>query len=321
MILVTGAAGFIAFHLIKSLLKNKIPTLGIDNFDPYYSPQLKKENLKDLYQYKYFYFKQCDITKQESLANLFKKHDIHLVYHVAARPGVRPSFINPLIYDKINVGGTLKLLQTCQKAGVKRFIFISSSSVYGNNKTPFTESDYPLRPLSFYGASKLNAEEVCKFFARRFEFQIWIFRLFSVYGPRLRPDLAMYKFTNAILKNQQIQLYNYGNYQRDFTYIDSVVDALIKAKEKFPKQYEVVNLGNSQPISIKTIVELLEEKLNKKAKILYVKNPFNENPITYANINKAKKLLNYTAHFPIDDGINIFLDWFLSKCLKYSKFY
>lgn len=313
MILVTGCAGFIGSHLTQSLLKNKSSVIGIDNFDPYYPTFIKKENLKELYEYKNFYFEKCDIVNKESLTKLFKKYPVDLVYHLAARPGVRPSFVNPLIYDRINVEGTINLLQVCKNSGVKRFVFISSSSVYGDNKIPFKESEYPLKPLSFYGASKLNAEEVCKFFSRRFGFKIWIFRLFSIYGPRLRPDLALFTFTKALLQKKEIILYNHGNYQRDFTYINNVIDVLIKAKNKFPQNYEIVNLGNSQPVFIKKIVNLLQEKLNLKAKIRYIKNPYNENPITYASITKAKKLFNYSAHFPIEKGIDIFLSWFLSK--------
>ncbi len=313
MILVTGAAGFIGSHLTEQLLKNRNIVLGIDNFDNYYDIDIKRENLKTSLEYKNFLFERCDIRNKKSLTKLFAKHHIEIVYHLAARPGVRPSFVNPYIYDQINVQGTMALLEICNAFGVKKIVFISSSSVYGDNKIPFRESEYPLKPLSFYGTSKLNAEEICKFFSRRFGFCIWIFRLFSIYGPRLRPDLAIYKFTKAILEGKEIQLYNYGQYKRDFTYIDNVIAVFIKAKNKFPQKCETVNLGNCQPVPIKKILELLQEKLNKKAIVKYVKNPFNENPITYANIDKAKKLFKYTARFPIEEGLDTFLNWFLCK--------
>ncbi|MFN7181898.1 MAG: NAD-dependent epimerase/dehydratase family protein [Planctomycetota bacterium] len=313
MILITGGAGFIGYHLTHELLKNKNNVIVIDNFDPYYDENIKKNNLNELSDYKNFLFIKEDITDVQSLKKIFKKYSFQIVYHLAARPGVRPSFINPYIYDQINVQGTYKLLYVCNLFNVRKIIFASSSSVYGKNSIPFKEDQYPLHPLSVYGCSKLNAEEVCKFFCRRYGFQIWIFRLFSIYGPKLRPDLAMYKFTKAILEDKEILLYNFGKYKRDFTYITNIIEILIKSKNSFPDTYEIVNLGNSQPLSIKNLVTLLEQKLNKKAKIKLIKNPYYENPITYASIEKVKKIFGYTAFYPIDKGLDNFLRWFLNK--------
>jgi UDP-glucuronate 4-epimerase len=313
VILITGVAGFIGSHLAQSLLKNKSEVVGIDNFDEYYSPKIKKDNLKISLDYKNFTFKKCDIRNEYSLINLFKRYDIEVVYHLAARPGVRASFLEPNTYDEINVQGTLKLLQVCNKFKVKKFIFSSSSSVYGKNKVPFSEDDFPLRPLSFYGASKLNAEEVCKFFCRRFGFKAWIFRLFSIYGPRLRPDLVIYKFTKSILEGKEITLFNRGKYKRDFTFIDNIIDVFLSSKKNFPYEYEIVNLGNSQPVAITDLAKLIQQKLQKKAKIKYIKNPFIENPITFADTKKANKIFKFTSNFPLEKGLDIFLNWYISS--------
>jgi UDP-glucuronate 4-epimerase len=313
MILITGVAGFIGSHTAYKLLKLKKELVGIDNFDPYYSRQIKNYNLTQLLDFNSFKFVECDIRDKKTLFRILKKYPIEIVIHFAARPGVRPSFLNPKIYDEINVIGTLTLLEICSKLNIKKFIFASSSSVYGKNKIPFSENDYPLNPLSFYGCSKLNAEEICKFFTSRHNMHCWIFRLFSIYGPKLRPDLAIYKFTQAIVTGKKILLFDNGKYKRDFTYIDNVVEVFVKAISFFPSSYEIVNLGNSEPIQIKQLIKLLEQKLSKKAKIQSVSSSIKEVPITYANISKAEKIFSFNARFPISLGLDKFLGWFLSK--------
>lgn len=311
MILVTGCAGFIGSHLCESLLKDNINVVGIDNFDPYYDQYLKKKNLSILERFHHFKFLQYDITRQNDLASLFARYSFTHIVHLAARPGVSPSLKNPLIYERINTYGTLVILEEIRKHNKKPvFIFGSSSSVYGGvKKVPFFENANLAKQLSSYGMSKIGAETYCRLYHDLYKIPMVILRLFTVYGPRVRPDMAIIKFISALDKGNKITLYNNGEVERDYTYISDVVDGIkLALNKKFI--YEIINLGNSQPVKIRQLVKLLEEAIGKKANITNLPLPSTEMPKTWADISKAKDLLSWKPKIKIGEGVCKLVAWY-----------
>lgn len=315
--LVTGVAGFIGFHTAKRLLEQGDCVFGIDNLNDYYDPQLKKNRLANLYKYDKFVFFQNDLTELESLIDIFEKYDIEKVCHLAAQAGVRYSFINPYAYQKSNLEGFLNLIETAKNAKVKNFVYASSSSVYGNsNKIPFNINDRVDNPISLYAATKRSNELMAYTYSYQFGLPTTGLRFFTVYGPWGRPDMAYFKFTEAILNGKEIQVYNNGKLQRDFTYIDDIVDGVLSALNK-NYQYEIFNLGNSEPINLEDFISCLEDNIGKKAQKVYLPMQQGDMFLTYADIEYSTEKLGYKPKVKLDKGLNLFVRWY---CEYYKKF-
>ena len=317
MILVTGAAGFIGYHLSKKIIKNKQKVVGLDNINNYYDVNLKLARLSDLKKEKKFEFCKIDISNKKKLNNIFKKYKFTHVVHLAAQAGVRYSIYNPDVYLKSNLIGFQNILDLSRLYKVKHFIFSSSSSVYGDQKTyPIKESFITDYPLSFYAATK-KADEVLSFsFSKIYKLPITCLRLFTVYGPYGRPDMAPFKFTDSAFKNKKITVHNKGKHYRDFTYIDDVVETILKIKNFKPKNnYEIYNVCSGKAISLKYFISLVEKITNKKLKKQYVKKQTGDVLKTYGSNFKLKKnILKKYKFTKLEFGMKIFIDW-------YKKFY
>lgn len=306
-IFVTGAAGFIGSNLVEILLKIGNQVLGIDNFDPFYERSIKENNIKGARQYPEFHFKEGDIRDVAFIDNSFAEFKPDLIVHLAAKAGVRPSLVNPQEYYDVNVMGTLNLLELMRKNNIKKMIFASSSSVYGNNsKVPFSEADNVDSPISPYAASKKAGELLCHTYHHLYNFDIYCLRFFTVYGPRQRPDLAIHKFTKALLNNEPIPFYGDGSTQRDYTHIDDIVQGIIGAIKNL-KGYDIFNLGESNTISLTKLVSIIEKYTNRKAMLNYL--PVQEGDVlqTFADISKAKDRLNYKPKVNIETGIKNYI--------------
>lgn len=317
-ILVTGGAGFIGSHLVKRLLFEKHRVLVIDNLDSFYSVSDKLENLNQFINNKNYKFVKVNIEKKEKIMQIFAKNKFDIVVHLAAKAGVRPSIDDPISYSKTNIEGTLNLLEACKNESLKNFIFISSSSVYGErNKVPFSESDKTENPISPYGLTKLSGEKLLRIYSSLYSIPVTILRLFTVYGPRQRPDLAIRKFIDRIYNGKEIDVYGDGSSKRDYTYVDDIVDGIIKCVYK-PFKFEIINLGNSHPIKLKTLISMIEKGLNKKALIIKKSNQAGDVSKTYADIKKAKNILNWKPNFPFEKGLLLMIKWYLEKYAKKS---
>lgn len=309
-ILITGAAGFIGSHLCETLLSQNHEVTGLDNFDPFYGRDIKQKNLTQSYRNTNFSFVQADIRSADLINGLFSKSKFDVVFHLAAKAGVRPSIANPQEYMDVNVNGTTVLLDAAAKTGVKKIVFASSSSVYGNNpKIPFAETDNVDFPISPYAASKKADELICYTYSHLYEMNISCMRLFTVYGPRQRPDLAIHKFTKSILADKPIELYGDGSAQRDYTYIDDIIDGLVSAMSRL-NGYNIYNLGNSHPIRLDTLVAEIEKTAGKRAKIKKMPPQPGDVERTYADISKAQKELDFNPKTPLEQGLKKFIDWF-----------
>src|SRR4030066_2050528 len=268
-ILLTGGAGFIGSLLAERMLASRFEVWAVDNFDPYYDPKIKRGNLKKALASRNFRLLEGDIRNRSFLEQVFKKTKFDRIVHLAAKAGVRSSLKDPVSYSEVNLNGTINLLETCRKYRINRFIFGSSSSVYGNCKIPYREREQNLKPLSPYGASKLDGEQICSIFHRLYGMEMTIFRFFTVYGPRQRPDMAIHKFTRLICGNQPIQIYGRGDSKRDYTYIDDIVSGILASvKRRF--DFEIINLGNSKKVKLRELISILETELGKKAKLEYL---------------------------------------------------
>jgi UDP-glucuronate 4-epimerase len=304
-ILITGGAGFIGSHLTDHLLSLGEKVIVLDNFNDYYSPQLKRKNIAQHSKKKNFYLIKGDIRNYALLKKSFKKFPIRKVVHLAARAGVRPSLENPLLYSEVNLSGTLNLLEVCKRAKLKNFIFASSSSVYGErDKVPFSEKDRVDHQVSPYGATKKAGELFCHCYHHLYDIPITCLRFFTVYGPRQRPDMAIRKFMEAIIKNKPITVYGDGTSSRDYTYIDDIIKGILKSLQK-SFDYEIINLGNSKPVTLKNLISKIETSLGKKAVIK--KRPLQAGDVskTYADIKKAKKMLSWKPETILDKGLQI----------------
>ena len=314
-ILITGGAGFIGSHLSEKLLKKGNKLVLIDNFDPYYDPKIKKKNLSNLINNKNLKFYKANISNYNKLKEIFKKEKFEKIIHLAAKVGVLPSLVDIQTYEKVNVAGTLNLLELSKDYGIQQFIFASSSSVYGNTKViPFRENDLTIRPISPYGVTKLNGEYHCHFFAEEYNIYIICLRFFTVYGPRQRPEMAIHKFVRKIFNKQQIYIYGNGNTSRDYTYIDDIIDGIVKCISK-PFRFEIFNLGNSHTMKLIKLVRLIEKKLNLKAKVKFVSEQSGDIKHTYSDISKAEKKLNYNPSTDIEEGIEKFIYWYKKENL------
>ncbi len=307
-ILVTGGAGFIGSNLCERLLANNF-VICLDNFNDYYDPKIKENNIKDFLKNKNFKLYRADILDRKKLISIFNKHKIDKIVHLAARAGVRASLKNPLLYNEVNVKGTLNLLDLTKEFKVKNFIFGSSSSVYGENKKiPFSENDNLNNMISPYAISKRKAEKLCEDYSK-LGLNITCLRFFTVYGPKGRPDMAVYKFTSKISKNEVIEVFGDGNSERDYTYVDDIVNGILSALDKDFK-FEIINLGNSNPVKLGYLIKLIEKNLCKKAKIVRLGEQKGDVPRTYADISKAKKLLSWEPKIKIEEGIKRFVEWY-----------
>jgi UDP-glucuronate 4-epimerase len=309
-ILVTGGAGFIGSHVAKKLIVDKHEVVIVDNLNDYYDPKLKTGRLKIFLGGLKFKFYKADIGEFKQLEKIFVKHKFDCICHLAAQAGVRYSLTNPWIYEKTNIAGTLNLLELARQNKIKKFVFASSSSVYGGNtKLPFKETDSVDRPVSFYAASKKSCELLAYAYHSLYGLKVCGLRFFTVYGPWGRPDMAYFKFADSLRKNQPIEIYNFGKMKRDFTYIDDIVSGVISAiKNDFA--YEIINLGNNRPEELGGLVSLLEKYLNKTAKRKYLPMQAGDVVTTWANIDKAKKLLDYKPAISLEEGIKKFVDWY-----------
>jgi UDP-glucuronate 4-epimerase len=314
MILITGCAGFVGYHLCNILLKNNKKIIGIDNLNSYYDQKLKIIRLKNLQNYKNFQFIKEDLTKFKDINKLLKKYKFNFIIHLAAQPGVRYSFNEPnkTLYNNLNSFNSIIEIARLKK--VKKFVYASSSSVYGEvKKFPFTENDSSIRPISVYGASKLSNEIIADVYSKNFNLNCIGLRFFTVYGPYGRPDMAYYNFALKNLRNQKIELYNNAKMFRDFTYIEDVIEAIIKIidKKNLAKGHHILNVGKGKPDKLIDLVKFLQNNLKNKFNINY-KNfiPKGDIKRTYSNNSKIKKLLKWSPKIGLDQGITRFVNWF-----------
>src|SRR3989338_8354140 len=310
MILVTGAAGFIGSHVCEALVKEEKQVIGIDNFNDYYDPHAKEKNIEAVKGSKYFSLYREDIKNTDSLKKIFKDNKIEKIIHLAARVGVRPSISMPDTYIKDNIHGTLNILEFAKENGIKNFVFGSSSSVYGGNKKiPFSENDKVNDQISPYGFTKRSCELLCNTYHNLYGTNITCLRFFTVYGPRGRPDMAIYKFTKMINEGKEIEVYGDRTSRRDYTCISDIVRGILLALEK-NNGFDIINLGDNNPIMLKDVISLIENNLGKKAKIKLVEKQQGDMEVTYADISKAKKLLGWSPEIDFKQGIKIFTEWF-----------
>ncbi|MGL5051645.1 MAG: GDP-mannose 4,6-dehydratase [Fusobacteriaceae bacterium] len=340
-IIVTGAAGFIGSHLVEKLLGLGHSIVGIDNFHDFYSENIKIKNvleslnkvehlenillektkeskinaLLQITNSDFYSLEYCDLKDSEKVEEIFKKYKIDMVINLAGLAGVRPSLENPLEYEKVNVGGYLNLLECCKKYNTVKFIQASSSSIYGNNKVvPFKETDIVDFAISPYAATKKSCEVFGHAYYKLYNIDTLQFRFFTVYGPRQRPDLAIHKFIDKILKDESIPVFGDGETYRDYTYIDDIIDGVIKGVNYLNKNknvYEIINLGESDAISLNNMIEVIEKTLNKKAVIDRLPMQPGDVKRTFASIDKAKDILGYNPSTKFENGIQKFVKWYL----------
>jgi UDP-glucuronate 4-epimerase len=310
--LVTGAAGFIGSHLSERLLDDGLMVVGLDNFDDFYNPQIKRQNIKGCLKNKNFQLVEADIRDSAAMDKTVGG-GVEIIVHLAARAGVRPSIEKPLLYADVNINGTMVLLEAAKKHKVNKFIFGSSSSVYGNNKkVPFSEKDNVDFPISPYAATKKAGELICHTYHHLYGISITPLRFFTVYGPRQRPDLAIHKFAKLIEQNKPIPVYGDGSMMRDFTYIDDIIDGTVAAMNKCTG-FNIYNLGESRPISVNDLIAEIEKALGKKAVKKYLPTQPGDVERTYADVTKAAKELSYKPSTTIQAGLAKFVEWLRQK--------
>ncbi len=311
-ILITGGAGFIGSHLTERLLGTGHSVTCLDNFNDYYDPAIKRDNISGILSNPNYSLVEGDILDETTLDSVFGQRNFDVVVHLAARAGVRPSLVDPLLYQQVNIEGTMRLLERAREVGLKHFVFGSSSSVYGaNSKVPFSESDPVDHPISPYAATKRAGELICYTYHHLHRIPISCLRFFTVYGPRQRPDMAIHKFTHQIDSGQKISLFGDGKSRRDYTYIDDIIDGLTKCINK-PDGFKIYNLGESQTIELLELLRLIETALGKKADIEWLPNQPGDVPITFADIDLAKADLDYKPTTLIQQGIPKFVEWYLN---------
>lgn len=309
-ILVTGAAGFIGSHVSESLWERGHDLIALDNFNDYYDPRIKRHNVAGLLRRPRYKLVEGDILDENLLATLFQIHRFDAIVHLAARAGVRPSIAQPLLYEKVNVQGTINLLEMARQHRVPKFIFGSSSSVYGENrKVPFSEDDPVDHPISPYAATKKAGELMCHTYHYLYGVAVSCLRFFTVYGPRQRPDMAIHKFTKLIAAGEKIPMYGDGASKRDYTYITDIVDGVWRALENCAA-YHLYNLGESRTVELRHLINLIQEYWGIEAKIERLPLQPGDVPITFADISRARRELGYNPQVTISDGIRQFVDWF-----------
>jgi len=327
-VLVTGAAGFIGFHLSQQLLARGETVVGIDNLNPYYDVSLKKDRLAQLKDQPEFSFYQLDLADREGTAKLFAQNNFEVVVHLAAQAGVRYSLQNPHAYVDSNLVSFVNILEGCRHSPVEHLVFASSSSVYGaNTKIPFAVQDNVDHPISLYAATKKANELMAYTYSHLYRIPITGLRFFTVYGPWYRPDMALFVFTKAILAGEPIKVFNYGRMQRDFTYVDDVTEGIIRVmakkpqssnlgdtpkQSKAPAPYKLYNIGNNQPVELTRVIEVLEDCLGQKAIKDWLPMQPGDVPVTYAEIDELARDVGFKPNTPIEVGIERFVNWYRS---------
>ncbi len=311
-ILVTGGAGFIGSHLVKKLAEMGHEIIVIDNFNPYYDPKLKEARIREFLKDVPFTLYRADIENYTALEQIFKKHKIDYVCHQAAQAGVRYAGTVPFKYARTNFNGTLNLLELARMFKIKGMVLASSSSVYGDTQQfPLKEEQMTDKPVSLYAATKKSGELIAHAYHRLYNTPITCLRYFTVYGPWGRPDMAYFKFTKSILNGEPIDVYGQGDMERDFTYIDDIVDGVVQAIQK-NNSWEIINLGQGNPDSLGKFIGLIEQNLGKEAVKNYLPMQPGDMRRTYADINKAKELLDWQPKVRLEDGMKRFLDWYVN---------
>jgi UDP-glucuronate 4-epimerase len=327
-ILVTGAAGFIGFHLAQRLLQAGKPVVGIDCITDYYDVTLKDARLDVLRNHKDFTFEKLDLADTPGLKGLFEKHRFELVFNLAAQAGVRYSLVNPQAYVKSNLEGFVNILENCRHSGVKHLVYASSSSVYGANTTmPFSVHQNVDHPLSVYAASKKANELLAHSYSHLYRLPTTGLRFFTVYGPWGRPDMAMFLFAKAILAGEPIQVFNNGEMERDFTYIDDIVEAVARLGDHIPAPdpswtgakpdpfssnapYRIYNIGNHTPVKLLRLIEIIEDALGKKAIKNFLPMQPGDVPATFADVEDLSRDVGFAPATPIETGVKRFVDWY-----------
>jgi UDP-glucuronate 4-epimerase len=318
-VLVTGGAGFIGSHLVERLLVEGHGIVCLDNFDDFYDPALKRRNLSRAIRNPQFKLVEGDLREEKLLGQIFEKEKIGGVVHLAARAGVRPSLQKPALYADVNIRGTIYLLEACRQHGVRRFIFASSSSVYGNSsRVPFSEEDPVNHPISPYAATKKAGELLCHTYHHLYGMDIACLRYFTVYGPRQRPEMAIHHFTRAIFEGRKISLFGDGSSRRDYTYIEDIIEGTLGAFSR-ENGFQIYNLGESQTISLSELIREIETQTGKRAILEYLPEQPGDVKQTYADIRKAKEMLGYNPRTKVREGLARFVQWFLEE-RKYRQF-
>lgn len=324
-ILVTGAAGFIGFHLIKALLDKKCSIVGIDNINDYYDPNLKNSRLQILNEMSSignFRFIKLDLADRDVISNLFDENNFDIVINLGAQAGVRYSIDNPHAYVDSNVVGFVNILEGCRHHNIKHLVYASSSSVYGMNvKQPFSTDDIVDYPISLYAATKKSNELMAHTYSHLYNIPTTGLRFFTVYGPYGRPDMAYFSFTKKILEGENIDVFNNGEMQRDFTYIDDIVEGIIRIIDKIPitqssdisrakAPYKIYNIGNNQPVTLRRFITAIEDACGKKAQETLLPMQAGDVPITYANVDELVNDIDFKPATTIEEGISKFVKWY-----------
>lgn len=310
-ILVTGGAGFIGSHLCEALLHDGHDVICLDNFDPYYDPAIKRQNLSNALSFRQFHLETGDVRNRALLRQIFARRRIDAVVHLAAKAGVRPSILYPSEYLNVNVHGTLQLLEAMAQARVPRLLFASSSSVYGNQiKVPFAETDDVSQPISPYAATKRSGELLAYTYHHLHGMEVACLRLFTVYGPRQRPDLAIHKFAQMALQQHPIPIYGDGRTRRDYTYVSDVVQGIRLLLRHTGLKYEVFNLGGGAPVTLLDMVNALETALGRPLEVQFLPKQAGDVEQTFADISKARQFFGYQPAVPLAEGVRQFTSWF-----------
>ena len=327
-VLVTGVAGFIGYHLAERLLAEGISVCGIDNLNNYYDVNLKKDRLAQLQSYASFDFQLIDLGDRQSISNLFQAQNFDCVVNLAAQAGVRYSIENPFAYADSNLVGFVNLLEACRQHQTKHLVFASSSSVYGaNTKVPFATNDNVDRPVSLYAATKKANELMAYTYSHLYHLPITGLRFFTVYGPWGRPDMAYFKFVQAILEGKPIDVYNFGQMKRDFTYIDDVIEGLVRVMSKPPQAsigtaaYKIYNIGNNTPVELMQFIEVIEQAIGKTAIKNFLPMQPGDVPCTYADVDDLIEDVGFKPKTSIKEGLGRFIEWYQSYYNYQQKMY
>src|SRR6478672_10724933 len=311
-ILVTGGAGFIGSHLVEKLLATGHAVSILDDFNDFYDPQIKEANVAGFSAHVPIH--RVDLRDGDAVSHLFQREKFDAIAHLAARAGVRPSIQQPKLYSDTNVNGTLHLLEAARLTGVERFIFASSSSVYGICKTvPFSEDFHLTQTISPYAATKVAGEFLCSTYSHLYRMRVVALRYFTVYGARQRPDLAIHQFTRKILAGQAIDQFGDGTTRRDYTYIDDIIQGVVAALNYDGLRWDIFNLGESETVALKDLIEVIETAVGEKAKINQLPEQPGDVPLTCADISKARRLLGYNPTTKLRDGLPKFVEWFRAQ--------